>query len=432
MLREMGPRAFIDETVCNDTVSARKLMTAFGCRIPQWLESEDDEVFYPHLQHAMIRELKKREKMDTLNTVDDAVALLKRSKNIMVLTGAGISTSLGIPDFRSKDIGLYAQVQHLGLDDPQEVFSLETFNRAPEIFFSVAKSIIPNLADHRYTPTHQFIKLLQDEGKLLTNYTQNIDNIERIAGVNPEKIIQCHGSFATATCTKCKTKVNGETIFPEMRKGIIPRCEACKAAIKAAPQRRKRKRKSGEHKKKKYAYEDSSEDDGKYDIPEAGIMKPDITFFGEALPRTFHDRLVEHDREKVDLIVVIGTSMKVAPVSEVVDFLHNVPTIYISREPVKHIYFDIDLIGDCDVVVAELCRRAGWKMEHEMVPRDQVVEATGDPNFPSRWFFKEKKKALNGKEAVKVDRPAVKAAVRQEEKREDKGMLFDESADDSD
>ena len=66
-------------------------------------------------------------------------------------------------------------------------------------------------------------------------------------------------------------------------------------------------------------------------------MKPDITFFGEALPATFHRRLMDHDRDLVDLVLVIGTSLKVAPVSEVVGVLpHHVPQLYISREVSIH------------------------------------------------------------------------------------------------
>lgn len=66
-------------------------------------------------------------------------------------------------------------------------------------------------------------------------------------------------------------------------------------------------------------------------------MQPDITFFGEDLPKTFHDRLMDHDRELVDLVLVIGTSLKVAPVSEVVGVLPpTVPQLYISREVSIH------------------------------------------------------------------------------------------------
>lgn len=128
-----------------------------------------------------------------------------------------------------------------------------------------------------------------------------------------------------------------------------------------------------------------------------GIMKPDITFFGEALPDEFSSRLVDHDRDKTDLVVVIGTSLKVAPVSELVPFLHpHIPQIYISRTPVNHHNFDIDLLGDCDVVVAELCRRAGWDLSHEMVPEDQVVDVVTESGWSSRHIFTERRPAGNG------------------------------------
>jgi hypothetical protein len=62
------------------------------------------------------------------------------------------------------------------------------------------------------------------------------------------------------------------------------------------------------------------------------LLQPDITFFGEALPGAFHDRLLKHDRGRADLVIVIGTSLKVAPVSEIVGvFPPSVPQIYISR-----------------------------------------------------------------------------------------------------
>ena len=95
----------------------------------------------------------------------------------------------------------------------------------------------------------------------------------------------------------------------------------------------KRKRSSNGNKKRRGPGDDDSDSDGAYDIPEPGIMKPDITFFGEALPANFFDRLRTQDKDKVDLVIVIGTSMKVAPVSEIPNFLpRDVPQIYISRD----------------------------------------------------------------------------------------------------
>lgn len=389
-LRALGPVEFCKQTIDVGLITAKKLLTAFGIRPPAFLEGSDDEHYFGLLTLALGRELAKRAKLDTYNSIDDAVHLIQRSRNIVVLTGAGISTSLGIPDFRSKDNGLYNQLERLGLgiNDPQEVFNIEVFREDPTIFYSVAKDILP-ANNKQFTPTHAFIAMLQNKGKLLTNYSQNIDNIEANAGIRKEKLVQCHGSFANATCQRCGHQVLGDSIFDDIKAGRIPRCVKCIAALRVANRPIKRKRSyngASSRRSRRYGNEDSSDDD--YDIPAAGVMKPDITFFGEALPDEFGRRLVEHDRNIVDLVIVIGTSLKVAPVSELVPFLPpDVPQLYISRTPVTHINFDIDLLGDCDVVVAELCRRAGWDLQHEMIPSDQKVNIQLEEGYQSRHIF---------------------------------------------
>ncbi|KAF7853381.1 hypothetical protein EAF04_010675 [Stromatinia cepivora] len=384
-LRRLGPREFCRVTVESGTVTAKKLLTAFAVRPPSHLDGQPDDAYYQLLSYALRRELMKRIKLPDYNTVDDAIDLIKNAKKIIVLTGAGISTSLGIPDFRSAN-GLYAQLEHTGLSDPQDVFNIELFREDPTIFFRIAKNILPSVV--RFSPTHQFIKVLQDKGKLLTNYTQNIDGIESAAGILPEKIIQCHGSFATATCQHCGNQVKGKEIFPEIKAGNIPRCKEC--VLPPPPtQTLKRKRSSNGGNKKRRRPNDDDENEAD-DIPQSGIMKPDITFFGEQLPDTFSDRLSKHDRDQVDLVITIGTSLKVAPVSEVVPYLpSNVPQIQINRDPVSHLDFDIDLLGECDVVVSELCKALGWNLEHEMIPKNQEIEVTKVPGFPSRHQFKQ-------------------------------------------
>lgn len=328
------------------------------------------------LRAVISREMIRRQRLPSVNSVEHVVKLLKEAKNIIVLTGAGISTSLGIPDFRSKGSGLYSRLESLGLSDPQEVFDIDVFNDDPSIFYSIAKDILPT--SKTFSPTHAFIALLQSKHKLLTQYTQNIDNLETLAGICPDKLIQCHGSFASASCTKCGAKVPGETIYPELQRGVIARCDACLANTPAKTKKRKRKSNGSKNpsprppgwKKKRFS-EDSSADEEEAHYREAGVMKPDITFFGEQLPDTFHSRLVEHDREKADLLICIGTSLKVAPVSEIIGFLpSHVPQIYISKTPVHHVEFDVELLGSCDEVVVELCRQAGWGLEHEMIPKE--------------------------------------------------------------
>ncbi|KAG5299621.1 chromatin regulatory protein sir2 [Histoplasma capsulatum G186AR] len=387
-LHEIGKAAFIEETIGQGTITARKLCTAFGIMPPTFLEGAPDRAYHTLLIIGIAREYSRRVKLSQYNTIDDAVELLKKSKNIIVLTGAGISTSLGIPDFRSKDTGLYSKLEYLGLTDPQEVFDIRLFHEDPKIFFSIAKDILPK--EKIFSPTHAFIRLLQDKGKLLTNFTQNIDNLEANAGILPENLIQCHGSFATASCIKCKYQVPGEQIFEHVRKGALPECAACKDLLAAQPCGMKRKRSSnGSIKKsrKREDFDDSSEGED-YEIPTPGVMKPDITFFGEDLPSAFSQRLINHDRELADLVIVIGTSLKVAPVAEVPGILpRDVPQILISRDPVSHIDFDIDMLGECDVVVSELCRRAGWDLQHEMIPKDLTVEVSLSEGYVSRYRF---------------------------------------------
>ncbi|KAK4158397.1 SIR2-like protein [Chaetomidium leptoderma] len=396
LLRSVGPTVFCERTIGSGLITAKKLLTAFGIRPPAFLDGADDEAYYSLLSLALSRELSKRAKLAKYNSVDDAVELLKKSKNIIVLTGAGISTSLGIPDFRSKGTGLYSKLEHLGLNDPQEVFDIAVFRQDPTIFYSVARDILPS--HDRFSPTHAFIALLQEKGKLLTNYSQNIDNLEAKAGIKPENLIQCHGSFATASCVKCGHRVPGDSLFSEIKAGDIPRCRKCaqgnRTTTNSGGNSRKRKvNKDGTEKKPRRRPGDyDSNSDSEFDHApvnwSCGVMKPDITFFGEPLPDEFSKRLTEHDRDRVDLVIVIGTSLKVAPVSEVVPFLPpNIPQIYISRTPVSHVNFDIDLLGDCDVVVAELCRRAGWELAHEMVPEGQVVETGPAEGWGSRHVF---------------------------------------------
>lgn len=163
------------------------------------------------------------------------------------------------------------------MTDPQEVFEIGLFREDPSIFYSVAKDILPT--EKRFSPTHAFIRLLQDKGKLLTNFTQNIDNLEVYAGVQPEKVVQCHGSFATATCIKCGYQVPGERIFEPAGKGQVPECEACKKQLTVGSQGMKRKRSSNclQRKGRKSRSSDDESDD-EYDIPTPGVMKVSRVF----------------------------------------------------------------------------------------------------------------------------------------------------------
>jgi NAD+-dependent protein deacetylase SIR2 len=391
-LRQVGPEEFVSRNLESGAYTVRKLCTAFGAVFEDvdFLSTASDDVFLPLLGALMKKELTKRHRLEEYTTIDHAAKLLQECNNVIVITGAGISTNLGIPDFRSKGTGLYSRLEHLGLSDPQEVFDIHLFREDPAIFYSIAKDIVP--ATKRFSPTHAFIRLLQDKSKLLTNFTQNIDNLEEAAGVLSEKLIQCHGSFATATCQQCAFNCPGDQISDDLKAGRVARCPACLRGIsQLQPIGFKRKHihiSNGSKKKQRRDFEGSSDSEEENDDMEvAGVMKPDITFFGEDLPKLFHNRLIQHDRQLVDLVIVIGTSLKVAPVADIPNFLPpGVPQIYISRDPVNHIEFDIELLGDCDQIVTELCRRAGWDFNHEMVSPGQVLEANPySETSTTRW-----------------------------------------------
>jgi hypothetical protein len=93
-LHAIGKAAFVEETIVRETVTAKKLCTAFGIVPPAFLEGSPDESFHPLLAIAISREFSRRRKLPHYNTIDDAVRLLRESKNIIVLTGAGVSTLL--------------------------------------------------------------------------------------------------------------------------------------------------------------------------------------------------------------------------------------------------------------------------------------------------------------------------------------------------
>lgn len=89
-LHEIGKAAFVEETILRETVTAKKLCTAFGIAPPAFLEGAPDESYHSLLAVAISREFARRPKLPQYNTIDDAVRLLRESRNIIILTGAGV------------------------------------------------------------------------------------------------------------------------------------------------------------------------------------------------------------------------------------------------------------------------------------------------------------------------------------------------------
>lgn len=128
---------------------------------------------------------------------------LGRCKNIVVVAGAGISTASGIPDFRTPGTGLYANLEKYNIPYPEAIFNIDYFSNDPQPFFSLAKALYPG--SHRPNYIHYFIRMLHHKGLLLRMYTQNIDGLEKLCGIPDDKLVEAHGSFATASCHLCYT-----------------------------------------------------------------------------------------------------------------------------------------------------------------------------------------------------------------------------------
>ncbi|KAF9341253.1 NAD-dependent histone deacetylase sir2 [Linnemannia elongata] len=407
--RMRGMEFVIRKYVVSGIYTAKKLLLL---TIPDALEIPDhftEQDLLVAASDRIRRVLRKRKRLDYVHSLQHVVELLKNSKRIMVLTGAGVSVSCGIPDFRSKD-GIYSRLSEFELDDPQQMFDLDFFRERPEIFYSFAREIFPS--NFTPSPSHYFIKLLEDQGKLLRNYTQNIDTLEQKAGIH--SVLQCHGSFATASCVRCKNQVQGDEIKDSIFKQEVAYCKVCK---KPTPPPKARKRS-----KAKFDFDDDDDDSEEEDDDNRALMKPDIVFFGEKLPQIF-DRSLAEDRELVDLLIVIGSSLKVAPVSDIMHQLPNtVPQILINRTPNHQMDFDVQLLGNCDTIVAELCRMVGWELKHDKLPEgtSNVPDMDKNTNMDgsgtggrAAWTFKEPNLYLfEGADLEELDFEAIKEKNR--------------------
>ncbi|XP_066108623.1 NAD-dependent protein deacetylase sirtuin-3-like isoform X3 [Saccopteryx bilineata] len=255
-------------------------------------------------------------------------------QRVVVMVGAGISTPSGIPDFRSPGTGFYSSLQHCDVPYPEAIFELTYFFHNPKPFFTWARDMFPG--SYRPNVIHYFLRLLHDKGLLLRLYTQNIDGLERASGIPDSKLVEAHGSFASATCTVCLRNFPGEDFWAAVRGGSIPRCAVC-----------------------------------------TGVVKPDIVFFGEALPQRFWLHVV--DFPTADLLLILGTSLQVEPFASLSEAVRSsVPRLFMNREAVGALAWhprskDVVQLGDLVDSVERLVELLGWTEEL----KDLVQRETG-------------------------------------------------------
>lgn len=239
--------------------------------------------------------------------LSSVVKMLKHKKRIVVIVGAGMSVSCGIPDFRSRNTGLYAtlNVQDLGLSCPEDLFDIHFFKEDARPFYEFSRRLYFPLGNNervRASDSHKLLALLEQQNKLLRVYTQNIDGLEQKAGVSANKVVYAHGSLQTATCLTCGSKVSAEDLEDDILHGRVARCQKPLKEGKRQPKIFVPLRDSSPRTNKRKRVECTGQC--------GGVLKPDVTFFGEAL----HDnvgRCLESDYKKADALIVIGTSLSV-------------------------------------------------------------------------------------------------------------------------
>lgn len=274
----------------------------------------------------------------------------ERCRRVVCMVGAGISTAAGIPDFRSPGTGLYANLARYELPYPEAIFDISYFKEHPEPFFALAKELLPGQL--KPTVCHYFMRLLKEKGLLLRCYTQNIDTLERVAGLEPEELVEAHGTFHTSHCTRasCRQPYGLSWMKERILSSLVPKCEKCQ-----------------------------------------GVVKPDIVFFGESLPSRFFT-LLQSDFQKVDLLLIMGTSLQVQPFASLVSRVPaSTPRLLINKEktgqsdPLMSLmgfgcgmdfdsdkaYRDVAWLGDCDQGCLELAELLGWKEELQDLVRKE-------------------------------------------------------------
>lgn len=237
--------------------------------------------------------------------INEVAKKIKKSKYIVTLTGAGISVDSGIPDFRSKG-GIWEKY------DPYEYANIESFKKDPEKVWKFLHEFLGKYSEVKPNPGHIALARLEEAGYLKTIITQNIDGLHQKSG--SKNVIEIHGSSRELICLYCNKKY----IFEEKKyntKNNIPLCECGK------------------------------------------ILKPNVIFFGEQLPQ----KALEESFwaiENCDLLIVVGTSGVVAPVSNFPYIAKNngayIVEINLNKTPITSYITDYFLQGTTSRILSQL------------------------------------------------------------------------------
>jgi len=238
---------------------------------------------------------------DRATLLEQAARLLKGATSACALTGAGISTPSGIPDFRSAGSGLWERA------DPMEVASLTAFRYHPEAFFAWIHPLAASILGSQPNAAHLALARLETAGRLAGLVTQNIDGLHARAG--SRRLFEIHGHLRTATCVACYRSFGTDSMLAQFAQtGAVPRCQAC-----------------------------------------GGVLKPDVVLFGEQLPQEAV-RGAEALLGSCDLLLIAGSSLEVTPAALMPQraLQAGARLIIVNREPT---YLDVraDVVFHQDV-----------------------------------------------------------------------------------
>jgi NAD-dependent deacetylase len=203
---------------------------------------------------------------DVEGLIEQAQQMVREARHVVALTGAGISTPSGIPDFRSPNSGMWSQV------DPFEVASIYGFRRRPQDFYDWIHPLAKLTMEARPNPAHEALAQLEAHGPLQCVITQNIDMLHRKAG--SQVVHELHGHLREMTCLRCyQVSPAAEILEAFIANGEVPHCSC------------------------------------------GGVLKPNVILFGEQLPVTVLNE-ARRQAKMCDLMVVAGSSLEVAPAGD--------------------------------------------------------------------------------------------------------------------
>lgn len=216
--------------------------------------------------------------MNYMEQIEHLAELVREHENVYVLTGAGISTDSGIPDFRTPGTGLWQKI------DPIAVSSADVLQSNPRLFYETGFSRFATIASADPNEGHLKLARLEEIGYIKGLVTQNIDGLHIKAG--SKKVWEVHGHLRTGYCLGCKKKYPFEELVQQVEdKHIPPTCHLC-----------------------------------------SSMLRPEVVLFGDPMPEFFFE-LQHKIQDECDFMLVIGSSLVVYPVADLPRLVKNMAII---------------------------------------------------------------------------------------------------------